>query len=147
LKHYELWDIGRDLTAELVQVSVKLAGVIWSRLELRVWRWPYRLLRNDDVTFESFLSEYECCRDVEFSVPFLATFGDMAALKSPAAGSLLRVLGRRATVTNMRLERKIAETRGSVPYSKFSPSVESLVYGGVVGEVDLHSYVSECLRT
>ena len=135
IRHFEKWRVGSALVEEMVTTAVKMAGVIWSRLELNFSRWPYRLLRNDESTFQSLLDEFPCCRDIEFSVPFLAAYPSLTAMKSSDCGALLRNLARKATVTNMRLERKLAEIKYTVPYTKMLPSVESLVYGSVIGEV------------
>ncbi len=135
IHHFKPWRVGSALVEEIVTTAVKMAGVIWSRCELDFDRLPNRLLRNNELTFQSLLDAFACCRDIEFSVPFLATYPSLPLMKASDCASLMRNLARKATVTNMRLERKLAEIKYSVPYSKMLPSVESLVYGSVIGEV------------
>ena len=125
-----------EIYEEVVKDAVKLSGVVWSRVELAFSRWPLKLLRRTDEVFREFLEELPCCIDCGFSEPLRAVYSSMEALRSPACACLLQAMSRHAATTNMGLERRIAQTRQSVPYSKHHPSAESIYYHDILSQVD-----------
>ncbi len=92
------------------------------------------LIEPTDAVFLELLDSPPCCIDADFTVPFLAAFPTLEKLKSAECLHLLQVLRKHAAVTNMKLERLIAEIRQSLPASKHRHSVEAVTFAGILSE-------------
>ncbi len=135
LKHFEASDIGAELSKELVQNSVTMSAIVFSRVELNLDELPFRLPKNDDATLDAFLDEFGCCLDSTFSEPVRLAYPTHDALHSILVQQLLQVLERHLCATNMNLERLLAEHRQGVPLRKGKPSAEGCVHASLLQQV------------